>query len=358
MIDIIQLNKQQLEGFTNSDAFKTFDFAPISELREKSHIHNPRAKYNDTLLFLAYEDGQLAGYLGMLPDDITNKAGELLHFGWLSTLFVSEKHRGKQIAQKLLYAAEGAYNGNLMITEFTESAGRLYYKIGLFQDFGEKKAVRYYFKSNLAELLPIKKKIFNDNKSLLKIMDKIINIFVPYLSKGKNHTYKISNEWTPELENFITYQEKNSISRGAQDFKWIINYPWLSTEKEQASYLFSSFSQDYKMFWVIVYENQKMVAAILCSTRNAHLKVLYYFGEQSADIMASLLPKIIRQYKTKMLTIYDDQLNDEIEKNNYLKSLYSKSLLRKYLIHKSFKEKLGQDFLFDFKDGDGDFCFT
>lgn len=357
MIDIIQLNKQQLEGFTTSEAFKTFDFAPISELREKSHIRNPRAQDNDTLLFLAYEDGQLAGYLGMLPDDITNKAGDLLHFGWLTTLFVSEKHRGKQIAQKLLYAAEEAYKGNLMITEFTESAGRLYYKIGLFQDFGAKKAVRYYFKSNLAELLPGKKKIFNDNKDLLKIIDKSLNIFIPYFSKGKNHMYKISQEWTQELENFITNQEKNSISRSAQDFKWIINYPWLSTEKEQANYLFSSFSQDYKMFWVNIYRNEKIVAAILCSTRNAHLKVLYYFGEQS-DISASLLPTIIREYKSKMLTIYDDQLNYVIKKHNYLKPLYSKSLLRKYLIHKSFKEKLGQDFVFDFKDGDGDFCFT
>lgn len=357
MIQITQLNKKQLDGFTKSDDFKTFDFAPISELREKSQINNPRAKDTDTLLFLAYEDGQLAGYLGMLPDDIANKAGELFHFGWLSTLFVSEKYRGKQIAQKLLYAAEEAYNGNLMITEFTESAGRLYYKIGIFQDFGEKKAVRYYFKSNLAELLPGKKEFFSNKTKLLKIVDNTANLFIPYLSKEHQYTYKKFNHWNEELSNFINKQAKNSIARDSQDFKWMIDYPWLSTEKEQANYLFSSFSSDYKMFWVAIYDNQKITACLLCSIRKSHLKILYYFGEESKTIALSL-PKIIKEYKIKMLTIYDDQLNIEIQEHRILKPLHSKPLLRKYLTHNAFKDKLGQDFVFDFKDGDGDFSFT
>ncbi|PZU86023.1 MAG: hypothetical protein DI529_09250 [Chryseobacterium sp.] len=356
MIKIIGLNKDQLKGFTKTEAFQNFEFAPISELREVSHIHNPRAKPEDQLLFLAYDDDNLAGYLGMLPDDVTDKNGNKIHFGWLSTLLVSEKFRGKQIAQKLLYAAEESYDKNLMITEFTPSAGRLYRKIGLFEDLTSKKAVRYYYKSNLAELLPAKKEIFIKNKKWLKRFDNFINIFIPYLSNGKNHIYKISKSLDENLIKFISKQVKNPIARSSEDFQWILDYPWLSQKKEESNYLFSSYSKDYEMFWVSVYENQQIVSAMLCSVRNSHLKVLYYFG--SSKMIVEVLPKIIKKHSVKMMTIYDDSLNDSINKNNLPKAIYKRPLERKYMIHKDFKEKLGQGFDFQFTDGDGDFSFT
>ncbi|WP_169712644.1 GNAT family N-acetyltransferase [Epilithonimonas caeni] len=354
MIKIVGLNKDQLKGFTKTEAFENFEFAPISELREVSHIHNPRAKPEDNLLFLAYENDCLAGYLGMLPDDVTDRNGHKVHFGWLSTLFVSEKFRGKQIAQKLLYAAEESYNKNLMITEFTPSAGRLYRKIGMFEDLKTKAAVRYYYKSNLAELLPSKKDIFLKNKIWLKRFDSFINIFIPYLSKGKNHIYKISRSVDDDLSRFISVQAKNPIARSSEDFQWMLNFPWLSQKKEESDYLFSSYSEDYEMFWVVVYENQQIVSAMLCSVRNSHLKVLYYFG--NSKVVSEVLPKIIRKYNVKMMTLYDDHLNHSI--NDLPKAIYKRPLKREYLVHKGFKEKLGKNFDFDFTDGDGDFSFT
>lgn len=356
MINIVGLNKQQLKGFTTSENFQKFPFAPISEFREISHIQNPRAQDKDILLFLAYENEKLAGYLGILPDDVTITNGEKIHFGWLSTIFVSEKFRGKQIAQKLLYAAAEAYHDNLIITEFTESAARLYNKIGIFTNLTTKKAVRYYLKSNLEEVLPSKKKIFENNKKWLKRFDSLINIFIPYLSSGKNHLYKTSKIWDKDLENFITKQKKNPIARSSEEFKWMLNFPWLSTEKEQANYLFSSYSKQYEMFWISVYQNQKIVSTMLCSLRNGHLKVLCYFG--NINIISDVLPKIIKKYKVKMMTIYNDQLNSEIRKYKTLRTIYTRPLERKYMTHKNFKEKLGKDFNFNFTDGDGDFSFT
>lgn len=356
MINIVGLNQEQLKGFTNSEAFQKFSFAPISELREISHIHNPRTKPNDILLFLAYQNNELTGYLGILPDDVINKNQDKIHFGWLSTILVSEKFRGKQIAQKLLYAAAEAYDNHLMITEFTESAARLYNKIGLFEDLTSKKAIRYYFKSNLAELLPSKKEIYEKNKIWLKRFDNLINVFIPYLSNGKNQLYKISKSIDKDLEKFISKQKKNPIARSSEEFQWMLKYPWLSKEKEQVNYLFSSHSKDYEMFWVSVYQNQEIVSAMLCSVRNSHLKVLYYFG--NSNQISDVLPKIIKKYKVKMMTIYDDQLNSSINKNKCPKALYKRPIERKYMIHKDFREKLGNDFDFKFTDGDGDFSFT
>jgi len=356
VINIVGLNKTKLNGFTKTEEFRNFEFAPISELREQSHIHNPRAQDDDILLFLVYDNQQLAGYLGILPDDVFIKTGERIHFGWLSTLFVSEKHRGKQIAQQLLYAAEKSYNQNLLITEFTPSAERLYRKIGLFEDLTSKNAVRYYYKSNLAELLPSKRSFFDKNKDWLKRFDRLINFFIPYRSKGIDNLYKITTSIDTNLSDFINHQHKNPIARNAEDFQWMLHYPWISTEKEQPDYLFSSYSKDYKMFWVSVYEHQKIVSAMLCSLRNGHLKVLYYFG--NTEKVSGILPKVIRKYKIKMMTIYDDHLNMVISKNRTPKPIYKRPLKRNYLIHKAFKEKLGKDFNFSFTDGDGDFSFT
>jgi len=356
VINIVGLNRQQLKGFTNSEDFKRFSFAPISELREISHTHNPRAKDDDILLFLAYEAQELAGYLGILPDDVSVSGGSKIHFGWLSTIFVSEKFRGKQIAQKLLFAAAAAYSDNLMITEFTESAARLYYKIGLFEDLTSKNAVRYYFKSNLAEILPSKKEIYAKNKLWLQRLDNVINTIVPYLGNGKNHLYKISKSWNSDLEKFISKQKKNPIGRDSEEFRWILDYPWLSTENEQPNYLFSSYSKTFEQFWVSVYEDQEIVSVMFCSVRNGHFKVLYYFGK--TDQISEILPKIIRQYQAKMMTVYDDKLNACISKNKSVKSLYKRPLERKYLIHKNMKKSLGKDFDFKFTDGDGDFSFT
>ncbi|SHJ89717.1 GNAT family N-acetyltransferase [Epilithonimonas mollis] len=356
MIKIVGLNKAQLKGFTKTEQFKQLDFAPISELREISHIHNPRAANNDVLLFLAYEDEQLAGYLGMLPDDVTDSSGNKIHFGWLSTLLVSEKFRGKQIAQKLLYAAEESYDKNLLITEFTPSAERLYRKIGLFEDLTSKKAIRYYFKSNLSELLPAKKVFFEKNRRWLKRLDNFLNSFIPYLGNDKNDLYKISKSADKNLEKFISSQRKNPIARNTEEFRWILDYPWLSNEKEQPDYLFSSFARNYEMFWVSVFENREIISSMLCSVRNGHLKILYYFGK--ADRISNILPKIIKKYKVKMMTVYDEKLNSEIRKTNTPKSIYKRPLQREYLIHRDFKSKLGKDFSFDFTDGDGDFAFT
>lgn len=356
MLNILGLNKSQLKGFTTSAAFQNFEFAPISEFRELSHIHNPRAKEDDILLFLAYEENQLAGYLGLLPDDVC-KDGEQFHFAWLSTILVSEKYRGKQIAQKLLYAAEEAYNGRLMITEFTESAARLYHKIGLFESLTSKRAVRYYFKSNLAEILPFKKAVFERNKDWLLRFDNLINPAIPYFSKSSKLNYTTAYQWDEELTTFVSEQQKNPISRASAEFSWMLKYPWLSTEKSQANYLFSSYAKSYKMFWVKLYDAEKLVACFLCSIRNGHLKILYYFTE-NAKIIADFLPEILKSFKVKMMTIYDDKLNLELSNKKNLSALYRREFERNYLISKKFLSELGENFDFQFTDGDGDFSFT
>jgi len=85
MIQIRQLNKAQLLTFIYSEEYKNLTFIPITKHRAISHIHNPRADDDDIILFLAYENEELVGYLGVLADKIYYQNSPI-KCGWLSCL--------------------------------------------------------------------------------------------------------------------------------------------------------------------------------------------------------------------------------------------------------------------------------
>jgi GNAT superfamily N-acetyltransferase len=95
---------------------------------------NPRAEPDDTLLILAWLEGELVGYLGVLPDlyFVADKPPEKC--GWLSCLWVSDQHRGKSIAKLLVTKGVQAIGGRVLLTEFTPQAKQLYDKLGFFTD--------------------------------------------------------------------------------------------------------------------------------------------------------------------------------------------------------------------------------
>ncbi|MWK60467.1 GNAT family N-acetyltransferase, partial [Pseudomonas otitidis] len=101
-------------------------------------------------------EDQLAGYLGTLPDFFMID-GKKQKFAWLSTLYVSEKFRGKKIAQKLLEKAFESYGNNIAITEFTKEAENLYNKTKQFDYIPPKTGKRYYFRTDFQTMVSEKK---------------------------------------------------------------------------------------------------------------------------------------------------------------------------------------------------------
>ena len=89
MIEIRLLNKQLLSEFINSREYQKLKHLPISKHRAISHIKNPRANDTDILLLLAFQNKQLVGYLGVLPEQIINN-NKVEKWGWLSCLWIDE----------------------------------------------------------------------------------------------------------------------------------------------------------------------------------------------------------------------------------------------------------------------------
>ena len=154
MLEIKKYNRKDLEQYVNSQTFKDLKVIPISFHRAISQCNNPRALEDDILLFVAYEDGQIAGCLGALPDDYFTKDNTKVHLAWMSCLWVDPEHRGKKIAQKLIHSCFEAWDHRIILTEFTSEAGSLYQKRNLFDPWLTLKGRRWYIQSDLIFILP------------------------------------------------------------------------------------------------------------------------------------------------------------------------------------------------------------
>ena len=358
MITLKTLNRKELQDFITSGKYADFDFLPITEHRAISHLKNPKADENDVLLTLAFEENQLAGYLGTFPDFFMLENGKQ-KFAWLSTLYVSEKFRGKRIAQKLLEKVFEVYESKIAITEFTKEAESLYNKTQQFDYIAPKIGKRFYFRTNFQTLLPEKQPKTKPLKPVFAFGDFILNTGISGLDFFKSKpkfTFEILDKIDAESEIFLQQFQKN---RNAEHINWFIENPWvLQSEKTESNYLFSSYAKEFRYFWVKIFdENKELSSVLLLLLRDGHLKIPYLFSTSTEKNILQFLEFFIAENRVKMLTSYQTDLNIMIEKEG-LRTLYQKDFERRYLFHKSLLNILPKHFNPNFQDGDGDCALT
>lgn len=358
MIEFRCLNKKMLEEFVNSGEFETFDFLPITRHRAWSQIRNQKASDEDVLLTLVFFDGKLAGYLGSLPDEL--QVGEQrIKFAWLSTLFVHENFRGKRIAQQLLDLVFEKYAGKIAMTEFTPEAENLYNKTQKFDYITPMIGKRFYFKSQMAEIIPRKKPGMSFLKPFLMMGDFLLNFFISFksgLRNSKNVDFQLLDFADDEIKIFLEDFAKN---RSVEELDCILKNPWiLEGNQPDQRYVFSSYAKEFQYFWLKVFgENKKLETCALLQLRDGHLKIPYLFSKDHIELFVHSLQRFIDEKNVKALTSYQTSLNAELIQKSFGK-LYQKDLERRYLFHKDLLKALPADFEPHFQDGDGDPVFT
>lgn len=359
MIHLKTLNKKQLGEFVSSGDFKKYDFLPITAHRAASHINNPKANNDQTLLILAFDDDKLAGYLGCFPDNFII-AGKIFNYAWLSTLFISNEFRGKRIAQTLLNKAFEEYSENLALTEFTKEAEGLYKKMGTFQYIQPKLGKRYYFRADLATIIPSKKPNIKSLKPILKLGDSIVNSLISVKNnfiQKPGFKFEILDTIDSESADFIS---KFDTNRNSKELSWIIENPWiLKGETSDPNYLFSSFSKVFNYFWIKIYdENNTLITCSLLLLRDNHLKISYLFSTSDLERFVQFLSYFIIKNKIKTLTSYQTEFNEKADSMKSFPKIYQRNRERRYLFHKQFIQNLPKDFNPNFQDGDGDCAMT
>lgn len=369
----MQLKKillRELRAYIDSDEYKTSTYIPISRHRALSHIQNPRAKPDDLVLVLVYEAGAMVGYLGVLADDLHFDTG-VAHVGWLSCMWVNPIMRGKGVAMQLLQTVFEAWNYQILVTEFTPAAYGLYQKTGQFIDLAKPKGVRGYLRLNLHYLLPNKNPKWNKWKPLLKLVDGSFNVWKDWRNKRtlKSITAACPRfEYVPKVDEeswqLIKQCSPTLVNRQKEDLEWIADNPWLLSggllaDANAKRYHFSSVASFFSFLHIKVYnDQQELVAFVLLSIRNQHLKVPYaYFKPEAAGAVMQVVYQHLLTHQLDMLTLFQPDLVASVskEKNPFFKI---RELQRHYIIGKVLAEPLHAMSKITIQDGDADAVFT
>ena len=361
-MEIVKLNRQQLNDYIHSDEYKIIPHVPVSFHRGISHINNPRVNDNDTLLILIYEK-ELIGYLGILPDHVfINNVP--IHMGWMSCIWTHPNARGKGIAKLLTQTSIELYNNRIFCTEFTPEAETLYNKLGAFHSLVNKNGIRIYRRSCFQTILHSRHPKASFLFPLLSLYDATINAFHDLFLRKKqklSKNYSIEFPALPEESCYYLMKNlnKNELTqRGQKEMDWFFQYPWIketpAPSPESKRYQFSSEAHSFKPIIVKIKQNIELVAFLIVMVRENYMKTPYiYVKPGHEEVVAETINNLMYKYKIDILTTYQQSIINHFEKN--ISYLFYKNIIRKYLQSKGFNLTVHEAML---QDGDGDCGFT
>jgi len=367
MIELKALNKKELLKYIAHEQFGLGKHIPITRHRAKSQALNPRADQDDILLILAIDNGDLAGYLGVLPDYLFSGSRKE-KIGWFSCLWVSPDARGKGISLKLMQAGLEYWDNKILSADYVPFTKKIYHRTEAFRkEPYTKSGVRLYLRSDLYQLLPPKSSFFSNIKGILKIKDAFFNIFLDLklsLFKPNIDEYSIETfeELTGELSDFISNKKTQSgFQRTTADLNWILKNPWvLNNDQDDGlseKYHFSSVANEFQFKPICVKDQNKNIVAILIfAKRDGTLKLPYLFHRDQIQVVADIVNYLLVEWKIKTFTSFHPELCTVL-KRKPTPAFYIKSQQRSYMVSHPL-----ESILFDqnmvVQDGDGDCCFT
>ena len=367
-MEIRTYNKAQLKELIESQTFAEMSVLPISSHRALSHIHNPRADADDTLMIIAWEDGVMVGYLGVLADKIYNTSGQGYKCGWLSCMWVNPDLRGKGIAKQLLAIAFKKWNDHILVTEFTPEAKGLYDRSAGFNDLRVSSGLRCYLRFNLHEVLPKKNEKYKSWLIVLKSIDAIANVpnairlafFRPELSGLIS--FQQVKEISSEVNAYIISKQNRSLERrNADDLNWLLHYPWLiqsAPTAESVRYHFSSVVENFANHCVVIKKSNEIVGYLHFTIRDGHLKLPYcYFDPECLNDIVQYIYKLMCGYRLNMFTVFHSELVSHFEQMR-VPFLYKRKIKRHYIISKVLDTNFVDKDLLFIQDGDADCVFT
>jgi GNAT superfamily N-acetyltransferase len=378
MMEIRTLNRQQLDAFVRDPAFERLPFIPISRHRALSHMANPRAEDDDVLLLLAYDEGAMVGYLGVLPD-LLHRDGRTERCGWLSCMWVDDAQRGKGIAKQLLQRAFEAWENRILVTEFTPAAKILYDRSGIFRPLADPVGLRLYIRSDLATLLPPKHAFFKRNTALLHAFDRAVNLLIdlrfrwsgsPPGKEGsgevvfqeKRFTLQRVEEVDDEAIAFIErHRSDELLNRGRTELNWMLRNPWLISAPEldplNARYHFSAVARCFAFHALKVRDAEgRLRAFLILSQRDGSVKLPYLYHDGDLGLVWAAMRHELLRLGAATFSVFHPALCDHLRQHDDL-SLRQRPLQRHYIVSTVFNDFLGSG-PFTLQDGDADCAFT
>ena len=368
MITLRLLNSSGLEDFINSKEFCELKNIPITRHRAISHINNPQAGKDDILLILAMKNDQIAGYLGILPDELHFASGKSDKCGWFSCLWVDNASRGEGIAQSMINKALEVWDHKILVADYTPPSKKLYDKSNAFNHPLIMEGLRLYIRMDLFQLLPPKNKLFKLVKPFWKCWDVLTNSLLDQrflFSKNELDETRLEyvSKIADEINEFIIKKQDNQpFKRRMKEFNWILKYPWILSDPlaniKGQKYHFTSSEKDFGFYGLSLRNpGQEMVAFLLFVKRNHALKLQYgYFEQVALNEVIDVIKFLILKYKICTFTTFHPVLINYFNEHKTI-ALYKKKIKRSYLVSSAFNPDFPTSGI-EIQAGDGDCVFV
>jgi len=351
-----------------SDDFWLTKTLPITKQRALSLCHNPRAERDDPVLLVAYQDHQVVGYLGILPDKIFfDNADHKL--GWLTGWWVDPRPATRGAGAILLYKALNAYRERVGVSGGSREARKALHASQKFIALNSLKGLDIRFRFNATKSILGKfpsMKIFRVWFKVADVMlDEIVNLRRFFWERHNHIRQRLTFEYVSSIDEetgrFIGRHHQHDLTRkGKAELDWIMTYPWIvsAPQKDSASrrYFFSSNSDRFFYLGVKVFEhNKSMVGFLLLSVRNDRMRVVYsHFENRHAPSIAAAAAYQALAMDVSFLSLYDEQLVKSFSGLG-CPCWSTQSISRGFFLSKAFADSPLADCRLH--GGDGDFAF-
>ena len=361
-MDLRTFTLEELEKYLNPLFSSHGSTLPISPLRLKSYLANPRADKRDTVLFEMHHENQLVGYRTLLPDKFFDREGLPQGFAWLSGNWVHPRVRRQGISTLLLNEAEEKWHGRLMYTNYAPDSKALYDHTGRFRLIARREGMRYYLRSNTEELLANRIKA----GALLKMGDRVINqlrekqLTSFRFQESSSISLERIKEPAQDMEAIISLIQQDSLFRRDMNiFSWALGNPWVTDQDiPHINYHFSYRSDKFEnIFFRFQNEENGARGMLWLIHHNRAISVPYLFTEddQLMDAMASILTRTMIELGCTHTTTRHPGLNTRLEAFSRL-FLSSKQMPQLVFAHNNLSDSIPPRAFIH--DGDGDVMFT
>lgn len=348
-------NRKSLRDYTQSKAYVEAVHVAISKHRASSQYHNPRCHDEDIIMIMAWDGSRLAGYLGVLPDDLFASDGKRIHVGWLSCLWVDSAMRGHGIGMQMLNQILAEWKQKIILTEFTPEAGVLYEKSGMFHYLPPLLGYRFYYRSCLRRILPPKSAFLKRCTPVFRLFDSCLNACLDLRLKGGRSRELMENSDIPS-EDPITIH--SAFRRTNIELNWVGKHPWLIPVDDgnhyRERYFFSAIEK--KFLQVIHTDADHRNSLFLGTIRDGHFK-LAYLQNFDTTFAVSLIDHYVSDGAIDYATIFDPSVYVGM-KHTQNRPLLCKKIKREWMTTSALYDYLTNGEHSNIAPGDGDSIFT
>jgi hypothetical protein len=312
-VKITEYTKRDLRALLIDDRFWTQPRLPITKRRVISHVANAKAEEIDVVLITAYDNDQLVGYLGILPDILAIQGQAPVKFGWLTTWWADKESEYRLSATQILFSAIKRYANRIAVSSFSDDAKCVYDATRRFRE-----CVRFDREYFLIALPPWFHGLSGPTRSFAAMKNRMI---CGRKLEKRGLEIQVTESLNGDLSSFINaHMVGDPLGRDASYWRWILQFPWVSGDSEdeaiQKRYEFSVFIKDFRQLPMVVSRHGAIIAFLFLTLRNGRLGLKYaYYDSNDASDVATALRVAVADIKPWLYISADSALNAAIRRD-------------------------------------------